>query len=97
MPEVDPPIDATGLIVGTHTKVLNDSYCYTTQHFLALVSSTRVFCGGGESGSPSKGDSGGGLFGISCSDWIQYQIISVSLSKPRGGSTEINMNEKKRV
>lgn len=69
----------------TFTYVLNDSYCYiATQQFLALFSSTRVFCGGGEGGSPNKGHSGGGLFVLSDSAWIQYGIISASLSDARG-------------
>lgn len=63
---------------------MNDSYCYTAQQFLAIFSSTRVFCGGGEGGSPNKGDSGGGLFILSGSAWIQYGIISASLSDARG-------------
>ncbi|XP_037039164.1 prostasin-like [Bradysia coprophila] len=66
-----------------YTKALNDSYCYTTQQFLALFSSTRVFCGGGE-GSPNKGDSGGGFFILSGSSWTQYGIISASISDARG-------------
>ncbi len=66
------------------TQVLNDSYCYTTQPLLAVFSSTRVFCGGGEGGSPNKGDSGGGLFINRDSAWIQYGIISASLSDGRG-------------
>lgn len=51
---------------------------------MALFSSTRAFCGGGEGGSPNKGDSGGGLFILSGSSWIQYGIISASLSDARG-------------
>lgn len=70
--------------IHANTKVLNDSYCYTTQQFLALFSSTRVFCGGGEGGSPNKGDSGGGLFSLSDQSWVQYGIISASLSDARG-------------
>ncbi|KAJ6643741.1 Serine protease gd [Pseudolycoriella hygida] len=66
------------------TSILNDTYCYTTQRFLALFASSRTFCGGGEGGSPNKGDSGGGLFVLSNSTWIQYGIISASLSDARG-------------
>lgn len=44
-----------------------------------------MFCGGaGGGGSPNKGDSGGGLFVLSDSAWIQYGIISASLSDARG-------------
>ncbi|KAG4078687.1 hypothetical protein HA402_015277 [Bradysia odoriphaga] len=69
--------------VHAYTKALNDSYCYTTQQFLAMFSSMRIFCGGGD-GSPNKGDSGGGFFILSGSSWIQYGIISASLSDARG-------------
>jgi len=38
----------------------NDSYCYTKDPKIALISSTRTFCAGGEGsrGVPCKGDSG---------------------------------------
>lgn len=67
-----------------YTTALNDSYCYTTDRFLAIFSSTRTFCGGGEGGSPNKGDSGGGFFVLSDTIWVQYGIISASLSDARG-------------
>ncbi|XP_037052393.1 chymotrypsin-like elastase family member 2A [Bradysia coprophila] len=60
------------------TTALNDSYCYTSASFIAAISSIRTFCGGGEGGSPNKGDSGGGFFVKSGSVWMQYGIISAS-------------------
>lgn len=72
------------VLLHANSIVLNDSYCYTTQQFLALFSSTRLFCGGGEGGSPNKGDSGGGFFILSGSTWIQYGIVSASLSDAKG-------------
>lgn len=63
---------------------LNDSYCYTTDRFLAIFSSQRTFCGGGEGGSPNKGDSGGGFFVLSGSVWMQYGIISASIADSSG-------------
>lgn len=58
------------------TKTLNGSYCYTTDPTAAVISSLRTFCGGGEGGWPNRGDSGGGVFVLSGSRWVQYGIIS---------------------
>lgn len=67
------------------TNSLNDTHCYTTNHLVALISSSRSFCGGGEIGTtPNKGDSGGGFFVFSGSAWVQYGIISAALSDSRG-------------
>lgn len=69
------------------TKALNDSYCYTTSPQLASFSSTRIFCGGPENsqdGSPDSGDSGGGFFVLVDDSWVQYGIISSSLTSARG-------------
>lgn len=49
-----------------------------------MFSSPRMFCGGGKGGSPNKGDSGGGLFVKYRSVWVQYGIISASLSDGKG-------------
>ncbi|KAJ6648828.1 Serine protease gd [Pseudolycoriella hygida] len=65
------------------TNALNDSYCYTTEEFIAAFSSTRTFCGGGD-GSPNRGDSGGGFFVKSGSVWMQLGIISASLADSHG-------------
>lgn len=66
------------------TRALNDSYCFTTDHFLAIFSSSRTFCGGGEGGSPNKGDSGGGFFVHSGLVWVQFGIISASIGDASG-------------
>lgn len=51
---------------------------------MAIFSSTRTFCGAGEGGSPNKGDSGGGFFVHTGSVWMQYGIISASISDQSG-------------
>ncbi|KAG4070568.1 hypothetical protein HA402_011955 [Bradysia odoriphaga] len=66
-------------------RILKDSYCYTTHPLLASYSTPRLFCGG-HGGSPSKGDSGGGLFVLSGSSWIQYGIISATSSDSNGNT-----------
>lgn len=58
------------------TTVLNDAYCYTVDPGAAVISSERTFCGRGDDGSPSRGDSGGGLYILNGSAWIQHGIIS---------------------
>lgn len=68
----------------TQTRSLNDTFCYTTNYLVALFSSPRTFCGGGEGGTPNKGDSGGGFFVFSGSAWFQYGIISAALSDNTG-------------
>jgi secreted trypsin-like serine protease len=71
----------------TSTKALNDSYCYTTMPQLSIFSSTRIFCGGPESskdGSPDLGDSGGGFFVLFNDAWIQFGIISSTLTDAEG-------------
>ncbi|XP_037027728.1 uncharacterized protein LOC119068294 [Bradysia coprophila] len=70
----------------TTTKILNDSYCYTTKPKFAFVSSTRVFCSDGESGSPSRGDSGGGFFILSGKSWVQYGIVSAGEIDTKGNA-----------
>lgn len=70
------------------TNSLNDTFCFTTNHLVASISSSRTFCGGGEingnSASPNKGDSGGGFFVLSQSVWVQYGIISAAISDSTG-------------
>lgn len=69
------------------TKALNDSFCYTTSPSLSRFSSTRIFCGGPDNfqdGSPDSGDSGGGFFVLVGNSWVQYGIISASLTDARG-------------
>lgn len=68
----------------TFTRVLNDSYCYTSMPVLASISSNRTFCCGDGEGAPNTGDAGGGFFIGSGSAWIQYGIISVSLTDATG-------------
>lgn len=47
------------IIMQSNTKILNDSFCYTTSP-IAMYSSQRSFCGSLEGGSPNAGDTGGG-------------------------------------
>lgn len=51
---------------------------------IAIFASSRTFCAGGKGGTPNKGDSGGGLYILSGSNWVQYGLISASLSNARG-------------
>lgn len=64
----------------TTTWVLNSSYCFDVSPHLSRFASTRAFCGGGDGGSPNSGDSGGGIFIRSGFAWIQYGIISSTLT-----------------
>lgn len=64
----------------SNAKILNETYCYTNQQFLATHVTELSLCAGVETGSPNKGDSGGGLFYLNGTTWIQYGIISASLT-----------------
>lgn len=92
-------INITGVIVGwglsenaTHEqiprqafiKTLNDSYCYRRHHGIVSLASARTFCGAYGDGTPGQGDSGGGFFGTSGSNWVQYGIISLSTTNRIG-------------
>lgn len=68
------------------TKVLNGTYCYTTDPTAAVISSLRTFCGGSEGGWPNRGDSGGVL---SDSLWMQYGVISAIRAN---ATSQINSN-----
>ncbi|XP_037040377.1 protein artichoke-like [Bradysia coprophila] len=67
---------AEGIPRQTDSMALNDSYCYRADNVIARYSSERSFCGVG-SGTPNKGDSGGGYFVIIGSAWVQCGIVSV--------------------
>lgn len=60
----------------TFSKVLNDAYCYTTNLGAAAISSTRTFRGRGKDGTPNMGDSGGGVYVLFASTWVQLVIVS---------------------
>lgn len=57
-------------------KAFSNSHCFLTYSGIASISSTRTFCAGSEEGSPSEGDSGGGFFVDTGTEWVQYGIIS---------------------
>lgn len=68
----------------TMTKILNATYCYKRDPPIVIYSSANTFCGGEGYGAPSKGDSGGGLFGIANFTWVQYGIISAVRTNETG-------------
>lgn len=68
----------------TVTKVLNASYCYKKDPPIIAFTSSNTFCGGDGDGTPNKGDSGGGLFGIYDNSWVQYGIISAVRTNETG-------------
>lgn len=68
----------------TVTKILNASYCYKKDPPIISFSSSNTFCGGEGDGTPNKGDSGGGMFAVSNSSWMQYGIISAVRTNETG-------------
>lgn len=95
----DAPINVKGFIIGwalegnqthaeiprhAHTKVLNASYCLTTDPHLAQFASQRTFCGENDNISPNLGDSGGGFLVLSGWAWVQFGIISASRTNQTG-------------
>lgn len=57
-------------------QTMNNSYCYLSDPGVLTLSSRRTICGKGNEyakgkGTPNIGDSGGGLFVGSGSDWVQ--------------------------
>lgn len=60
---------------------VNGTYCYTTYHHLARISSNRMFCGGYEDQekAPCLGDSGGGFYVNESSIWNVRGIISSAI------------------
>lgn len=68
----------------TVTKVLNDSYCFKNDPPITAVSSENTFCGGEGSGTPSQGDSGGGIFAMYNNSWVQYGIVSAIRTNETG-------------
>ncbi len=70
------------------TTVLNDSHCFQGANNLGQVSSFRTFCAGDGVAVPTRGDSGGGLFVVSHSRWVQYGIISLIQLNGTGHVTE---------
>lgn len=70
-------------------QTMNNSYCYLSDPGVLTLSSRRTICGKGNEyakgkGTPNIGDSGGGLFVGSGSDWVQYGIISASRTNGSG-------------
>lgn len=84
-------MDVTGTVVGWGTmddgsrieipskivtKSLNYSHCSREHPSIVNYLSIYSFCAQSEYGTPVRGDSGGGLFHVSRSSWVQYGIIS---------------------
>jgi len=63
---------------------INAVYCLTEHPIVAILSSTRTFCGRGENGNANRGDSGGGFYVFVGSSWMQYGIVSSLRSNETG-------------
>jgi len=67
----------------TLTPVSNE-FCFLHRRHFTILSSNRTFCAGGDGVSPCSGDSGGGFFIKSGSNWFLRGIVSSSLVDTNG-------------